>query len=168
MRLLPKMSFIGILTRDRFGGRVTVSRSGRPVVDYQVSRYDQRHVRRGVGGAARVLVAAGAGAIASTQVRTVSYRVGGRDRLEDWLARVDRLGYGPNRTLYSSFHQMGTCRMGGRRDASVVDGAGEVYAVRNLFVADASLFPTATGVNPMITVGALAHYVAQVIKSRRS
>ena len=33
--------------------------------------------------------------------------------------------------------------------------------VGNLFVADASLFPTSTGVNPMVTVAAMSHLVAQ-------
>ena len=33
--------------------------------------------------------------------------------------------------------------------------------VSNLYVADASLFPTSTGVNPMITVEAMAYMVAQ-------
>lgn len=33
--------------------------------------------------------------------------------------------------------------------------------VSNLYVADASLFPTSTGVNPMVTVAAMSHLVAQ-------
>jgi choline dehydrogenase-like flavoprotein len=49
---------------------------------------------------------------------------------------------------------------------SVVDATGETQAVRKLYVADASLFPTASGVNPMITVAALAHHVARCIDRR--
>ena len=36
-----------------------------------------------------------------------------------------------------------------------------VVQVSNLYVADASLFPTSTGVNPMITVAAMSYLVAQ-------
>ena len=38
--------------------------------------------------------------------------------------------------------------------------------MKNLFVADASVFPTASGVNPMITVMATAHYLAQRMMSK--
>jgi choline dehydrogenase-like flavoprotein len=165
MRRLIYTSPVGILLRDRFGGRVTLNRSGVPVIRYRIATYDQHHVRRGVEGAARVLLAAGAQEIFSTQNRFVAFRPGGRETLEDWLERVDRVGYGANQTIYISFHQMGTCRMGSDRATSVVNGRGETHAVKHLYVADASLFPSASGVNPMITIAALAHYVAQQIKA---
>jgi choline dehydrogenase-like flavoprotein len=38
-----------------------------------------------------------------------------------------------------------------------------VFGVKNLFVADASAFPASSGVNPMITVMALAACVAESI-----
>jgi choline dehydrogenase-like flavoprotein len=166
MRRLAHASFVGFLTRDRYGGRVSVDSVGEPVVDYRVARYDQRHVRRGVEGAARVLQAAGANAIFSSGVRSVGFRPGRGGSVTDWLSRVHRVGYGSNQTLYFSFHQMGTCRMGRSPDDSVVDGNGESHAIRNLFVADASLFPGAVGVNPMITIAALAYCVAQRVKAR--
>jgi choline dehydrogenase-like flavoprotein len=165
-RELAHTSLVGVLPRDRYGGRVSINRDGVPVINYRVSRYDQQHIRTGVEGAARVLLAAGAKRIYSTQNRPVSYEVGKRDSLQDWLDRVDRVGYGANQTIYFSFHQMGTCRMGSDPATSVVQGNGETHAVRNLFVADGSLFPTASGVNPMVTIVALAHHVAQRIKAR--
>jgi choline dehydrogenase-like flavoprotein len=165
MRLLAHTSVVGILLRDRYGGRVTVSRKGVPVVDYRISKYDQGHIRSAVAGAAQVLLAAGAREIISTQPRPITLGVGSGGKLEDWLARVDAVGYGANQTAYFSFHQMGTCRMGSRPADSVVNGAGETHAVGRLFVADGSVFPSASGVNPMITIAALAHYVAQQIKA---
>ncbi len=164
MRMLAHLSLVGVLLRDRFGGRVTVNRSGVPVIHYRVSQYDQRHVRRGVEAAARVLLAAGAREVFSSQCRTVSFKPGRQESLDEWLARVDRVGYGANRMLYGSAHQMGTCRMGRMPATSVVNGEGETHAVKRLYVADGSLFPSASGVNPMITIAALAHYVAQQIK----
>jgi choline dehydrogenase-like flavoprotein len=61
---------------------------------------------------------------------------------------------------------MGTCRMGSDPRSAVVNADGEVYGVRGLFVADGSAFPAASGVNPMLTIMALAHHVAQRIKAR--
>jgi choline dehydrogenase-like flavoprotein len=160
---LPRTSLVGLLVRDRDGGRVTVARSGRPVLRYQVSPYDQRHVRRGLEAAARVLLAAGARRVRAVTARPAVLEAGGS--VDEWLALLDHIGYGPNRTGYVTFHQMGSCRMGADAARGAVDGAGQSHEVRRLFVADASLFPNASGVNPMITVMALAHHVAQEMKA---
>lgn len=165
MRRLAHLSPIGILLRDRGGGSVSLSRSGRPLVHYRISRYDQRHVRAAVQAAAEVLLAAGAEEIFSTQIRPVAYRPDSGTDLAEWMHRVDAVGYGPNQTQYLSFHQMGSCRMGSWPEMSVAGESGETHAVKGLFVADGSLFPTACGVNPMITIAALAHHVAQHIKA---
>jgi choline dehydrogenase-like flavoprotein len=164
VRRLPHSSLVGILTRDRSSGRVGVTRSGAPVVRYAVSTYDQAHVRAGVVGAAEVLAAAGAREVWTTQRRYLPWRIG-LEPLEAWMARVDRAGYGSTGTLYVSFHQMGTCRMGTDSATSVTDAAGQTHSVRDLYVADASLFPTASGVNPMVSVAALGHWVAQGLKA---
>jgi choline dehydrogenase-like flavoprotein len=54
---------------------------------------------------------------------------------------------------------MGTCRMGSRPADGVVNTYGAVHGLRGLYVCDTSLFPTASGVNPMLTVLGLAHWM---------
>lgn len=49
---------------------------------------------------------------------------------------------------------------------SVCDGAGECWEVSSLYIADASTFPTASGVNPMITAQSIAYMVATGIAAR--
>jgi choline dehydrogenase-like flavoprotein len=56
--------------------------------------------------------------------------------------------------------QMGTARMGSDPKTSVTDTRGETHQVAGLWVADASLFPTASGVNPMVSVSSMAFCVA--------
>lgn len=163
MRALPHMSVIGTLLRDRSAGRVTLDRRGRASVRYRLSRYDRQHTRAAVEGAARVLEAAGAREIFTVQNRRVAFTPGGQETLDAWMERVDRAGYGPNRMLYVTFHQMGGCRMGADPSRFVVDRRGQSHTVRNLYVADGSLFPTASGVNPMVSIAALAHYVARQV-----
>jgi choline dehydrogenase-like flavoprotein len=70
-----------------------------------------------------------------------------------------------HQTVYGSWHQMGTCRIGHRSNAPV-DELGELRAVKNVYLADASLFPTPSGVNPMVTIAALAYQVAQNVDQR--
>ncbi|MFQ5409330.1 MAG: GMC family oxidoreductase, partial [Anaerolineales bacterium] len=63
----------------------------------------------------------------------------------------------------SAYHPMGTCRMGADPRASVTDGWGRVHGAPGLYVADASLMPGSTAVNPQITIMALATRVARGI-----
>lgn len=53
-------------------------------------------------------------------------------------------------------HIIGTCRMGDDRAASVVDRDGASHDVPGLYIADNSVFPSALGVNPALTIMAVA------------
>lgn len=50
--------------------------------------------------------------------------------------------------------------------SSACDPSGEVWDVCGLYVADGSVFPTPSGVNPMITIYGIAYLTAQGIVSR--
>jgi choline dehydrogenase-like flavoprotein len=163
MARLERTALCGILLRDRFGGRVSVDRDGCPVVDYRVSRYDAAHLRQALARAAELLEAAGAREIWAPLARWIAYKPGAAGAREDWLARVDAAGWGANQLLLVTFHQMASCRMGSSPRSSVVDPEHRVWGVRNLYVADASVFPTASGVNPMLTIMGIAHRAAQII-----
>jgi cholesterol oxidase len=65
----------------------------------------------------------------------------------------------PLRKLLTA-HPMGGCVMGEDERNSVVNHCGEVWGYPNLYVADASLIPTALVVNPSLTISALAERVA--------
>jgi choline dehydrogenase-like flavoprotein len=163
---LPHLVGIGVLLRDRDGGEVRVGGRGRPVVRYRVSPYDVRHVRAGLEGAARVLEAAGARRIVSSHSRWVAFdpaRDGDRGR---FLRDADACGYGPGRCLYVSFHQMGSTRMGASPGTSACDPEGTTWEARGLVVCDGSTFPTASGVNPMISIAATSHMNASVLAAR--
>ncbi|HWC73024.1 MAG TPA: GMC family oxidoreductase [Gemmatimonadales bacterium] len=166
MAQLPSTALVGILLRDRFGGRVSIDRDGHPIIDYHLSRYDARHLREGLARAAELLEAAGAREIWVPLARSISYRPGVAHVRKEWLARVDSAGWGPNQLLLVTFHQMASCRMGASARTSVVDAENRVWGIRNLYVADASTFPSASGVNPMLTVMAIAHRAAGVIATR--
>ena len=62
---------------------------------------------------------------------------------------------------------MSTCRMGGDAATHPLKPNGETVEVQNLFVADGSAFPACSGVNPMLTIMALAHFTAQGLKASR-
>jgi choline dehydrogenase-like flavoprotein len=78
-----------------------------------------------------------------------------------FLAGIDRRGVSPNRVLLFTAHQMSSCRIGSDPKHSMADPDGRVRGADGLWVTDASAFPTASGVNPMLTTLALTRRTAQ-------
>jgi long-chain-alcohol oxidase len=153
------------LTRDRDAGEVTTDRAGEPVVRYRLSAYDLGHLRAGFAGAARILEAAEARRIVSTHARPVIWEPG-QSNADGFLAEADARGWQPNRVLLASAHLMGTARIGTSPAASACNPVGECWEAADLVVCDGSLFPTASGVNPMLTIAALAHTNARALAAR--
>jgi long-chain-alcohol oxidase len=165
-RRYPRLAPIFPLVRDRDGGEVHVDRDGEPSFRYRVSRHDLRHLRAGFVGAARILEAAGGKRIVSTHADPVVWEPSRDGGVGRFLAEADARGWAPNRVLCASAHIMGTARMGGSPSSSACDPNGETWEVANLVVCDGSTFPTASGVNPMITIAAVAHMNASALASR--
>lgn len=86
--------------------------------------------------------------------------------LEMYISKVLAMGYQRLKMLCFSAHQMGSCRMAASPENGPVAPSGEVFETESLFVADASLFPTSLGVNPMVTVESFAVVVANSVISR--
>lgn len=68
-----------------------------------------------------------------------------------WLAQVSKVGGTPYFCAFGSAHQMGSCRMAGSPSMGTCDPEGRVWGAKNLWIADASSLPEASGVNPMVT-----------------
>jgi choline dehydrogenase-like flavoprotein len=112
--------------------------------------------------AARMHHAAGADRIITLHTdRLIWEREGAGGSVDKFCRQIDAAPTSPNRLPLFSAHQMGTCRMGSDRASAVCDGSGAVFGMHGAYVADASLFPASSGVNPMITVMALALHVAK-------
>lgn len=148
-----------ILTRDTGGGRVRVNKSGQPVLDYRVAPTDQKHLMQGILTALKVQRASGATEIIAPHNRYYQWKHG--QDFDAFLNQVERAGLPAGGYALFSAHQMGTARIGGTAALGAVKPDGESWEVRGLYVADGSLFPTASGVNPMVTIMGLAHHVAR-------
>ncbi len=68
-------------------------------------------------------------------------------------------------TSHDTSHLLGGCRMGSDPKTSVVDGDGRSWDIPNLWICDGSLFPTSGGVNPSLTIQALACRTAAGIEA---
>ena len=156
-RVQPRASLLGL------GGRLT----GRePVMTYEMSRRDRRAVSRLLRVLGETFFAAGARAVILPILGGVPGAHGG-GITADQLRTLD-LDQIPARQLEcTSQHPLGSCRMGTARDHSVVDPSGQVWGLRELFVVDGSILPTSLGVNPQISIMAMATRLAWQLRERR-
>jgi choline dehydrogenase-like flavoprotein len=153
-----RMAAFITLVRDRDPGRVDIDRDGAPRIHYDLGELEQRHLQRAMVEAARLHFAADAERVHTVHTPPLSSGPGGVDEL---ATEIQRRGVSENRLGLFSAHQMGTCAMGTSPQSSVADPEGKVWGVHGLWVCDASAFPTASGVNPMLSVMALAMRTAE-------
>jgi choline dehydrogenase-like flavoprotein len=140
----------GPLVADTGTGRVRNVRGLGTQVFYQLNDADAARVVRGVELTAKALFAAGARRMLLPIDGTAEIR--SPEQMRSLLARPV-----PKRSIQLySIHLMGTARMSEDPRRGVTDSYGAFHGVPGLFVADASLFPGPTGINPMETVIALA------------
>ncbi len=153
-----------ILTRDKFGGTVKANRYGRAEIQYKLHDFDKKHLLKGFEEAIKIHLAAGATEAFIPHNKLTAYKK--HDSLTNLTETINNLSWTPNSFGLFSAHQMGTCRMGANPKTHAVSATGETHEVKNLYVADASLFPRCSGVNPMLSVQALAYWVAGQIKAQ--
>ncbi|KAG0362566.1 hypothetical protein BG005_005144 [Podila minutissima] len=158
-----------VLSRDRDGGSVELGPDGLPRMKYVLSKHDILSLEDGLERSLSILVAAGANTVWTTQIEVDSFKVNKELGVSDpafkaWLTQVKRASIKAGSVSLGSAHQMGTCRMGSAPKSGAIKPTGETWEVKGLYVADASAFPTASGVNPMLTTYSMSHSIAQFIK----
>ncbi|MEZ0578051.1 GMC family oxidoreductase N-terminal domain-containing protein [Nocardioides sp. MH1] len=163
---LAHLAPVAVIVRDRDPGEVKVDKQGEPVAHYRLSPHDAAHMHRGIVGAAEISQAAGATEVFTGHARPVGYRPGRSGSVEQFAAAALAEGYAPGRMTMAALHIMGTARMGGSPEMSATNPDGETWDLRGLVVADGSCFPTASGVNPMISIESIAYMNAQRLAAR--
>lgn len=147
-----RVSQFGAMVSDRSRGRVC-RRAGRVEISYELLPQDVATLKFALERLGELYAAAGA--------RTVLYPVEGLDPLP-----AGELGPLRARALRAqdltlmAFHPLGTARADGDPARGVVDPDLQVHGTAGLYVADGSVVPSSLGVNPQLTIMALATRLA--------
>jgi choline dehydrogenase-like flavoprotein len=160
MRDYNRMLCAGVLVEDRHAGRVGLDLFGEAKPVYRLDQADADRLVRGVAKLSELLFAAGARRVLLPFAGLEE--IEGPDEIPTFASRAIR----PEKIEVLTVHAMGTCRMGVDPRTSVVGGFGESHDIPGLFIADASVLPTAIGVNPMITIMTMAVRTAHHILDR--
>ena len=162
MARLAHIGSAGTLVHDEDShGHVQSSPVG-PDIYYHLGEGDKQRLIRGLRRIGEIYFAAGAEVYLPARVG------GGEVRTMRDLERVLPLDLAPQYLQTYASHPMGTCRMSARPEDGVVDPLGRVWGLENFHVADASVFPTSLGVNPQITVMAMAMQIGTNLAGRLS
>ncbi|HEX2128047.1 MAG TPA: GMC family oxidoreductase [Solirubrobacterales bacterium] len=146
----------GVHLSDTSRGRVGIAGDGSLRITYRLNRADTVKLTFGIARAAELLYAAGA--------REVFPQIAGlpiipRGRINELDARAPHA----RRLRLEAFHPLGTARMDADAARGVVAPDGAVHGYDSLYVADGSIFPSSIGVNPMMTIIAMAARIARGI-----
>jgi len=148
---------LGAMIADEPSGRVLGSRI--PLVSYRLAKADDRRLRIAVEAMGRVMLAAGADEVelggGTTPVRSES----------ELPASIERLDV--RRLRIAGFHPTGTAAAGSDPARHPVDPQGRLRGVAGVWVADGSVLPSCPGVNPQVSIMAIAMGVGETAAANR-
>jgi choline dehydrogenase-like flavoprotein len=157
---------VGVLVGTASSGRVARALTGGPGIHFTPQRHDLATLATGLNQLADILFEAGG-------KRVMLNTWSGKDDFPNDLAneqaaerrreRISEICADPDYIALGTGHPQGGNPISSSSDRGVVDNSFRVHGYRDLYVCDASVFPTSLTVNPQLTVMSLAHYAAPLI-----
>jgi choline dehydrogenase-like flavoprotein len=154
------MVLSGVLVEDSSTGRVRRGPFGMALPTYDITDYDHERFVNATRWLAEMHFSMGAQEV---HLPFMGLHVA---HSADDLVKIDPAKIRPQDLEMFTPHLMGTARMGTDAKHSVVDLNGALWDLPGCYVADASVFPTAIGVNPQVTIMALARRIGRRLVER--
>ena len=156
MKKLPYIHSMLALHRDGFndqsiGGTVELNELGLPILDYPLTDIFWRSAKASLLTMAEIQFAAGA-----KQVQPIHLDASLANNWRSAKYMIENLSMSALQLSVFSAHVMGGCAMGADEKGSVTNAYGQHHQIGNLSIIDGSLFPTSLGVNPQLSIYALA------------
>ncbi len=142
---------LGAMIADEPSGRVFGTRG--PLVSYRLAKKDVRRLTVAVGAMARVMLAAGA---TEVELGGGAPAVRSNGEIESAIERLD-----VRRLRLAAFHPSGSAAAGSDPARHPVDPEGRLRGVDGVWVADGSILPSCPGVNPQVSIMAIAAGVGE-------
>ncbi len=142
---------LGAMIADEPSGRVFGTRA--PIVSYRLAKADERRLSIAIAAMTRVMLAAGATAVepggGAPAVRSEA-------ELDAAMQRLD-----VRRLRLAAFHPTGSAAAGSDPSRHPVDPEGRLRGIDGVWVGDGSILPSCPGVNPQVSIMAIAAGVGE-------
>ncbi|WZY68931.1 hypothetical protein YC2023_001171 [Brassica napus] len=157
MLKFSRTAHVFTLLRDKGTGTINSKSS----IEYNLNNEDEESLKKGLERVLNILTAAGAEEIGThnSEGKSLNVKTASAVEIERFVREESSKSLKDLSGQICSAHQMGSCRMGTSPEVSAVKPTGETWEVEGLFVADTSVFPTALGVNPMVTIQSIAYCI---------
>jgi choline dehydrogenase-like flavoprotein len=162
MEAYRQVATFGFMIQDTSRGTVRPGPRGSPLITYNLNADDTAKMARAIAILCDLFLAAGA--------RRVLPLVAGAEEVctAADVARLRARKIAPGDFEVTAFHPLGTCRIGSDPRTSVLGPDHEAHEVQSLYVTDGSAVPSSLGVNPQMTIMAMALRAAEIIDARLS
>lgn len=140
-------------------GKIKLNLFGNPIVDYNMTGNDFKKLKEGMKALCRVFLEAKADCVLPSSYNEIIIKS------ENDLIKIDNLIKKPEEISLSSAHPQGGNPMSDNKELGAVDSNFRVHGYKNLYVCDASIFPTGVTVNPQLSIMGLSNYAADIISS---
>ncbi len=151
-----------VLTSDTSSGSI-INKNPQHLWDYNLNDSDHSNLLHGIENLVRANYLAGAEEIMVAASPTMHWKKSSNENIEGFINKIRAIKNEPFRILLGSAHQMGTARINPNPKHGVVDLDGKVHGLENVYIVDASTFPRCSGVNPMISIQSMSHFLMSKI-----
>jgi hypothetical protein len=151
-----------VLTSDTSSGSI-INKYPQHLWDYKLNDFDHTNLIHGIVNLVKANYLAGAEEIMVASSPTMHWKKSSNESIEEFINKVELIKNEPYRMLLGSAHQMGTARINPNPEHGVVDLDGKVHGLDNVYIVDASTFPRCSGVNPMISIQSMSHFLMSKI-----
>ena len=151
-----------VLTSDKSSGSI-INKNPQHLWDYNLNDFDHSNLLHGLENLVRANYSAGAEEIMVAASPTMHWKKSSNVNIEDFINKIRAIKNEPFRILLGSAHQMGTARINPNPEQGVVGLDGKVHGLENVYIVDASTFPRCSGVNPMISIQSMSHFLMSKI-----
>ena len=151
-----------VLTSDTSSGSI-INKKSQHLWDYSLNDFDHRNLLHGIESLVMANYLAGAEEIMVATSPTMHWKKSSNEEIKNFIYKIKVIKNQPFRMLLGSAHQMGTARIHPDAKQGVVDLNGKVHGLDNVYIVDSSTFPRCSGVNPMITIQSMSHFLVSQI-----